>query len=81
MDWSLAIVAAAVLAVAAISARLTDSPLTPSLAFMALGLLLGNEVLGGLDISSSDATVRTLAEAALTLVLFTDAARIGADRA
>jgi NhaP-type Na+/H+ or K+/H+ antiporter len=76
VDWSLAIVAAAVLGVAAFSARLSDSPVTPSLAFMLLGLLVGGEVLGGLEISSTDATVRTLAEAALTLVLFTDAARI-----
>lgn len=76
MDWSLAIVAAAVLGVAAVSARLSDSPVTPSLAFMLLGLLVGGEVLGGLEISSTDATVRTLAEAALALVLFTDAARI-----
>lgn len=76
MDWSLAIVAAAVLGVAAFSARLSDSPITPPLAFMLLGLLVGGEVLGGVEISSTDATVRTLAEAALTLVLFTDAARI-----
>ncbi len=76
MDWSLAIVAAAVLAVAAVSGRLAGSPLTPALAFMLLGLLVGGEVLGGVDLATSNSTVRTLAEAALTLVLFTDAARI-----
>jgi NhaP-type Na+/H+ or K+/H+ antiporter len=72
----LAIVAAAVLAVAAVSGRLSGSPVTPALAFMLLGLLVSGEVLGGVDLSSGNAAVRSLAEAALTLVLFTDAARI-----
>ncbi len=44
--------------------------------FVAVGLLVGPKVLGELDLESSGATVRTLAEATLALVLFCDASRI-----
>ena len=44
--------------------------------FVAFGLLVGPQVLGGIDLASSGSTVRVLAEATLALVLFTDAARI-----
>ncbi|MBS1880104.1 MAG: sodium:proton antiporter [Actinobacteria bacterium] len=76
MEWSLAIIAAGVLGVASISRPLSGSLVTPTLAFMAFGLLVGGEVLGLIELSSGNSTVRSLAEAALTLVLFTDAARI-----
>jgi NhaP-type Na+/H+ or K+/H+ antiporter len=76
MEWSLAIVALALLAVAAISRRLSATPITPAMVFVAVGLLVGPKVLGEIDLESSSATVRTLAEATLALVLFCDASRI-----
>ena len=76
MEWSLAIVALALLAVAAVSQRLRGTPVTPAMVFVALGLLLGPQVLDGIDLPSTSGTVRTLAEATLALVLFCDASRI-----
>ena len=76
MTWALAIVALTLLGVAAVSRRLTGTPVTPAIVFVAVGLLVGPEVLGGIDVESSSATVRALAEATLALVLFCDASRI-----
>ena len=76
MEWSLAIVALTVLGVAAISRRLSGTPVTPAMVFVAVGLLVGPEVLDEVDLESSSDTVRTLAEATLALVLFCDASRI-----
>jgi len=76
MKWSLAIVAAAVLAVAAVSRRLTGTPVTPAMAFVAIGLLAGPLVFDDISISPSSHAVRTLAEATLAVVLFSDASRI-----
>src|SRR4051794_12820922 len=44
--------------------------------FVAVGLLVGPEVLAGLDAPPTGERVRTLAEATLAIVLFSDAARI-----
>ncbi len=76
MEWSLAIIALAVLAVASVSGRIAGTPLTPAILFVAIGLFVGPKVLGEVDLSSSGSTVRTLAEATLALVLFSDASRI-----
>ena len=76
MEWSLAIVALTLLGVAAISGRLSGTAVTPAMVFVAVGLLVGPEVLGEIDLESSSATVRALAEATLALVLFCDASRI-----
>jgi NhaP-type Na+/H+ or K+/H+ antiporter len=76
MEWALALVALALLAVAAVSRRLAGTPITPTIVFVAFGLLVGPEVLDGIELSSSSATVRGLAEATLALVLFSDASRI-----
>ncbi len=76
MEWSLAIVALAVLAVASVSGRIAGTPLTPAILFVVIGVLIGPRVLDEVDLSSSSATVRTLAEATLALVLFSDASRI-----
>lgn len=78
MDWALALVALALLGVAAISRRLSGTPVTAAMLFVGFGLLLAPQVLGGIDLSSSSSTVRTLAEATLALVLFCDASRIDA---
>jgi NhaP-type Na+/H+ or K+/H+ antiporter len=79
MDWSLAVVAAALLSVAAISKRLAGTPVTPAMLFVAIGLLVGPALLGGIDVSGTSSTVRALAEATLALVLFADASRIDLD--
>jgi NhaP-type Na+/H+ or K+/H+ antiporter len=76
MEWSLAIVALALLGVAAVSRRLSGTAITPAMLFVAVGLLAGPKVLDGIDLEGSSATVRALAEATLALVLFCDASRI-----
>ena len=76
MSWQLAIVAAAVLAVAGVSRRLTDTPVTTAMVFVAVGLLVGPLLIDGVTASPTSDTVRTLAEATLAVVLFADASRI-----
>jgi NhaP-type Na+/H+ or K+/H+ antiporter len=76
MEWSLTIVAGALLAVAAVSGQLSGSPITQAILFVSIGLLVGPKVLDGIDIESTSSTVRALAEATLALVLFSDASRI-----
>jgi sodium/hydrogen antiporter len=76
MEWALALLALALLGVAAVSRRLSGTPITPAILFVAFGLLVGPEVLDGIDLSSKSATVRALAETTLALVLFADASRI-----
>lgn len=76
MEWSLTIVAAAVLAVAAVSRRLTGTPVTPAMAFVTIGLLAGPLVSVEIAVSPKSESVRTLAEATLAVVLFSDASRI-----
>ena len=55
MDWALALIALALLGVAAISRRLAGTPVTPAMLFVAFGLLVGPQVLDGIDLSSSSA--------------------------
>ena len=76
MEWALTIVALALIAAAAVSKRLSGSPITPAILFVSIGILVGHKVLDGIDISSTSSTVRALAEATLALVLFADASRI-----
>jgi NhaP-type Na+/H+ or K+/H+ antiporter len=76
MEWSLAIVALALLGVASISRRLSGTPITATMLFVAIGLLVGPQVLDGIDLSSTSSPVQVLAEATLALVLFCDASRI-----
>jgi len=76
VEWTLAIVAAALLIVAAVSRPLAGSPLTQAMLLVAIGLLVGPRLLDGVDLSSKGGTVRALAEATLALVLFCDASRV-----
>jgi sodium/hydrogen antiporter len=76
VKWELAIAAAAVLAVAGVSRRLAGTPVTPAMVFVAIGVLVGPLVIDGVTATPSGATVRTLAEATLAVVLFADASRI-----
>jgi sodium/hydrogen antiporter len=76
VEWSLAIVALALLVVASVSGRVAGTPVTPAMLFVGIGLLVGPKVLDELDLASTSSTVQTLAEATLALVLFSDASRI-----
>ncbi|MFZ0043524.1 MAG: cation:proton antiporter [Solirubrobacteraceae bacterium] len=76
MNWDLVIVAAAVMAVAAVSRRLTGTSATPAMAFVLIGLIAGPLFTDEIRLSPGGAVVRTLAEATLAVVLFSDASRI-----
>jgi NhaP-type Na+/H+ or K+/H+ antiporter len=76
VKWELAIIAASVLAVAAVSRRLTGTSVTPSMVFVLLGVLVGPLVVDEVTAAPASASVRTLAEATLAVVLFADASRI-----
>ena len=76
MSLELAIIAAAVLAVAGVSRRLTGTSVTPAMAFVVIGVLVGPLVLDDVTLNPDGTTIRTLAEATLTVVLFADASRI-----
>jgi len=69
-------VAAAVLAVASVSRCLTGTSVTPAMVFVVLGALVGPLVIDIVALAPTGATVRTLAEATLAIVLFADASRI-----
>jgi NhaP-type Na+/H+ or K+/H+ antiporter len=73
---SLVVVAAVFLAYAVLSRRLDGTSLTAAMVFVGAGFVFGSEGLGWLDIEGGQSAVRTLAEATLVIVLFTDASRI-----
>src|SRR5262245_4040256 len=75
-SWGLAVVAALVLGYGMVSRRLDRSIVSAAMVFVAGGLLFGPEVLGWFDLEIESEAVRVLAEATLTVVLFTDASRI-----
>jgi NhaP-type Na+/H+ or K+/H+ antiporter len=76
VDWGLATIGLALLLVAAVSQRLSSSPVTPAMVVVAAGVLVGPLVLDDLDLGATSSTVRRLAEATLAVVLFSDASRI-----
>jgi NhaP-type Na+/H+ or K+/H+ antiporter len=76
MKWELAIIAAGVLAVAAISRRLTGTPVTAAMVFVAIGVIVGPLALDGVTSAPASEGVKRLAEATLAVVLFADASRI-----
>lgn len=76
MKWDLAAISLTVLTVVAVPRRLSGTPVTAQMVFLALGVVIGSEVLGVVELSSTGGRVRTLAEATLALVLFSDASRI-----
>ncbi len=69
-------IALLVLAYAAVSRRLSGSAITAAMVFVAGGILASDEVLGWLDPTIESESVRWVAEATLTVVLFSDASRI-----
>ena len=72
----LVVIALLVLAYAAVSRRLSGSAITTAMVFVAGGILASDEVLGWLDPTIGSETVRWIAEATLTVVLFSDASRL-----
>ncbi len=76
MDWGLATVGLALLLVAAVSRRLSGTPVTPAMVVVAIGVLVGPLVFDGLTVGPTSSTVRKLAEATLAVVLFSDSSRI-----
>ena len=76
MNAGLAIVGLTLLLVAAVSRRLSSTPITPAMVVVAVGVLVGPLVLDGLAVPPTSSTVRTLAEATLAVVLFSDSSRV-----
>jgi NhaP-type Na+/H+ or K+/H+ antiporter len=76
VHWQLVAVALILLAFAAVSARLEGTWITPAMFFTAAGVGLGADALGLVSPSATGESVKLLAEATLTVVLFSDASRI-----
>ena len=76
MNSGLAIVGLTLLLVAAVSRRLSSTPVTPAMVVTAVGVLVGPLVLDDLSVRPTSSTVRTLAEATLAVVLFSDSSRV-----
>jgi NhaP-type Na+/H+ or K+/H+ antiporter len=76
VHWALAILALTLLAFAAVSGRIEGTPITAPMVFTAVGLLFGVDALGLVDPAATGESVKLLAEATLSLVLFADASRI-----
>ena len=76
MEWALAVIALSLIAFGVISRRVEGTPVTPAIIFVGIGLVLGTQALDLLDAPPTGESVRLLAEATLTVVLFADASRI-----
>ncbi len=78
MESELAVLALLVAGYALIAARLDRLSIGPALAFLAIGILLADDVLGPISITPRSDAVKTLAAATLTLLLFADASTVRA---
>ena len=76
MEWALAVVALSLIGFGVVSRRLDGTPVTPAMIFVGIGLLVGTQALDLVDASPTGESVKLLAEATLTVVLFADASRI-----
>ena len=76
MGAGLAIIGVTLLLVAAISRYLSGTPLTTAILVVAIGVLTGPLVLDEIAAQPTSSTVRTLAEATLAVVLFSDSSRV-----
>jgi sodium/hydrogen antiporter len=76
MEWTLAVVALALIAVGALSRRIDGTSVTPAIIFVGIGLIAGTQALDLVEVPPTGDVVKVLAEATLTVVLFADAARI-----
>ena len=76
MHSVLIIVGLTLLLVAAVSQRLTTTAITSAMVVVAIGVLAGPLVFDDLTVAPTSETVRTLAEATLAVVLFSDSSRV-----
>ena len=76
VNTGLVIVGLTLLLVAAVSRPLSSTPITPTMVVVAVGVLVGPLVLNDLTVPPTSETVRTLAEATLAVVLFSDSSRV-----
>jgi NhaP-type Na+/H+ or K+/H+ antiporter len=76
MHWHLVTIAGILLVFAAVSGRLEGTSVTAAMFFTAAGVVVGIDALGVVDIAATGEPVKLLAEATLTVVLFSDASRI-----
>lgn len=76
MEVDILLIAVAVLGFALLAGRLGGTPITMPMIFTGAGLLLGQHVLGVVDVGLDSEAVSVLAEVALVAVLFTDASRM-----
>jgi NhaP-type Na+/H+ or K+/H+ antiporter len=74
--WSLVLIAVALIAYATISRRIEGTVITPAILFVAFGYLVGPDGLGWFEGNVGSGTIRSLAEATLALVLFSDASAL-----
>jgi sodium/hydrogen antiporter len=78
--WALPAIAVMLIAYGAVSGRLRSTPISQAMVFVTLGLLAGNQVVDLVDADTVTQFIRHLAEATLTLVLFSDAVRVNRGR-
>jgi NhaP-type Na+/H+ or K+/H+ antiporter len=78
VEIELAVLAVLVAGYALVAARLDRLSIGPALAFMAIGIVLADDVLGPISITPDSEAIRILAETTLTLLLFVDASTIRA---
>ena len=79
-QWALPAIAVMLIAYGALSGRLRSTPVSQAMVFAAFGLLAGSRVLDLVEADVATQFVRRLAEATLTLLLFTDAIRVNRGR-
>lgn len=78
MEIELAVLALLLAGYALIAARLDRLSIGPAIAFLAIGILLADDVLGPISIEPGAAPIKHLAEATLALLLFADASTMRA---
>jgi len=76
VHWQLATLALILLGFAAISGRIEGTSITAPMVFTAVGLVVGARALGIIDFEQHGEEIKVLTEAALTVVLFSEASRI-----
>ena len=76
MPADLALLALLLAAYALFAARLERYSISPAMAFVAIGLVMSEDVLGPISVEPGAEPVKLLAEAALTLLLFVDASEV-----
>ena len=76
MHWQFVTLAGILLGFAAVSGRIEGTPITAAMFFTAAGIVVGADALDLVSPAATGEEVKLLAEATLTVVLFSDASRI-----